>query len=83
VALDEADIAEDPGSAQLLALDEALTRLDGADPRMSTIVKLRYFAGLSIDETAQALAVSPRTVDREWTAAKAWLHRELKAEPGE
>lgn len=74
-------MATEQRSPELLALDEALTRLEARDRRMSDIVKLRYFAGLSVEETAEALSVSPRTVDRDWTAARAWLFRELSNEP--
>jgi len=63
--------------AKVLAIDEALQRLEQVDPPRAEIVMLRYFAGLSIDETAAALGVSPRTVDTGWRFAKAWLHREL------
>ncbi len=66
---------EDP--VRVLAIDEALQKLEQADPRRAELVMLRYFAGLSIDETAAALGVSPRTVDTEWRFARAWLHREL------
>ena len=66
---------EDP--AKVLAIDEALQKLEQADPRRAELVMLRYFAGLSIDETAAALGVSPRTVDTKWRFARAWLHREL------
>jgi RNA polymerase sigma factor (TIGR02999 family) len=61
----------------VLAIDEALAKLEQADPPRAELVMLRYFAGLSIDETAAALGVSPRTVDTGWRFAKAWLHREL------
>jgi RNA polymerase sigma factor (TIGR02999 family) len=61
----------------LLALDEALARMEQRDPRMASIVKLRYFVELSVDDTAAALGISRRTVLREWMAAKAWLHQEL------
>ena len=61
----------------LLALDEALTRLEKRDAAMAKVVKLRYFAGLTVKETAQALQSSPRSVNRQWSAARAWLHREL------
>lgn len=64
-------------SADLLALDSALERLESFDPRMVQVVELRHFAGLSIEETAEALGISPATVKREWTMARAWLHREL------
>ena len=63
--------------AELLAVDEALGGLERADPRRAEVVALRYFAELSIGETAQALGVSSRTVDTEWRFARAWLHREL------
>jgi RNA polymerase sigma factor (TIGR02999 family) len=66
---------QDP--AEVLAIDEALQKLEQDDPRRAELVMLRYFAGLSIDETAAALGVSARTVDTEWRFAKAWLHREL------
>jgi RNA polymerase sigma factor (TIGR02999 family) len=62
----------------LLALDEALTRLAAIDEQQSRVVELRYFSGLDIDETAAALGISPATVKRDWTTAKAWLGRELK-----
>lgn len=61
----------------LLALDEALTRLAEMDERQAQIVELRYFSGLSIEETAEVLDISPATVKRDWKMAKAWLHREL------
>jgi RNA polymerase sigma factor (TIGR02999 family) len=63
----------------VLALDEALARLAQYDERQARIVELRYFAGLSIEETAGLLEVSPRTVKREWTPARAWLHGELSS----
>jgi RNA polymerase sigma factor (TIGR02999 family) len=63
--------------AMVLAVDEALQELEKVDPPRAEIVMLRYFAGLSIDETAAALGVSPRTVDTGWRFARAWLHREL------
>ncbi|MCP4589830.1 MAG: sigma-70 family RNA polymerase sigma factor [bacterium] len=62
---------------ELLALDEALTKLEQRDPRRAQVAMLRYFAGLSIDETAEALGLSPRAVDNDWHFARAWLHREL------
>jgi len=77
VALETADGHLYPESEDLLALDEALERLEVKDPEMARIVKLRYFAGLTVEETAQAVGTSPRTVDRRWFAARAWLHREL------
>ncbi len=63
--------------ADLLALDEALTRLADLHPRQAQVVELRFFAGLEIEEVADALGVSTPTVKRDWTAARAWLNREL------
>lgn len=78
----EAVLDDTPGgehdAVELLAVDEALARLDAADPRKARVVTLRYFAGLSIEETAEALELSPATVKNEWLYARAWLHRELK-----
>jgi RNA polymerase sigma factor (TIGR02999 family) len=65
----------------ILAIDQALTRLNAIDPRQARIVELRYFAGLTEDETAQVLAVSPRTVKREWAFARAWLYGEMTRPP--
>jgi RNA polymerase sigma factor (TIGR02999 family) len=61
----------------VLALDEALTELTACDPRLCKVVELKFFAGLNIDETAEALEVSAATVERDWVAAKAWLHQRL------
>lgn len=63
--------------AELLDLDEALTRLAQLHERQARVVEYRFFAGMSVDETADALEISPATVKRDWTAARAWLHREL------
>ena len=65
---------------ELLAVDAALDRLAAADPAAAELVKLRYFAGLSIAESAAILGVSPRTADRLWTYARAWLRREIPPE---
>ncbi len=78
VELWEAAAALESDPAEVLALDEALARLRAYDPRKAEIVQLRYFAGLSIDETAEVLGLSPRQVDKEWRFAKAWLHRLLR-----
>lgn len=78
ISLSGVDLADDPDSLDLLALDEALSRLEKQDPRMSQIVHLRYFAGLSVEEAAEALNISPRTVKRDWNLARAWLYREIK-----
>jgi RNA polymerase sigma factor (TIGR02999 family) len=77
VSLDEAAIVLPERQIDLLALDEALDRLAGIDPRKSQIVEMRYFGGMSVEETAEVLAVSPITVKREWLKARAWLYREL------
>lgn len=72
----------DPGSpeesAGFLILDEAIARLEGVDPKAAAVVRLRYFAGLSIEETALALDASPATVKRDWAFARAWLRDELE-----
>ena len=62
---------------EILAVDEALTRLGQLAPQQARIAEMRYFGGLSVEEAAEALGVSPRTVKREWAVAKAWLHAEL------
>jgi len=66
-----------PSSIDALELDEALDRLATIDPQHARIVELRYFAGLTIEETSEALSISPATVKREWTFARAWLHHQL------
>jgi len=77
VSIDEAMAVSDERAADLIALDDALNALAEFDERESKIIELRFFGGLSIIETAEALGVSPGTVMREWTLAKAWLKREL------
>jgi RNA polymerase sigma factor (TIGR02999 family) len=67
--------------AMLPALDEALTRLEQIDPEQARIVELRYFVGLGIDETAEALGMSPATLKRRWSLARAWLFREMGGAP--
>lgn len=76
ITLDEA-VASSDGELDLVELDDALTRLAGFDARGCKIIELRFFAGLSIDETAQVLDISPATVKREWSTARAWLRREM------
>ena len=79
VSLDEhRDFLQVERSEELLALDEALHRLEKMNSRQSRIVELRYFGGLSVEETAEALGVSPITVKREWATARAWLRAELE-----
>jgi len=75
--LDEGLALSTNPDVNLLALDDALTKLEEIDPEKSKLVELRFFSGLSIDETAEVMSVSPRTVDRQWQTAKAWLHREI------
>ena len=77
VSLDEALVIFKERSADVVALDDALTALAELDPRKSKIVELRFFGGLSMEETAEVLKVSPITIKREWNKAKAWLYREL------
>jgi len=68
----------DSGSAALAALDDALDRLAELEPRQARVVECRFFGGMSVEETAAALGVSPRTVKRDWAVAQAWLHREIE-----
>lgn len=77
VELDEAMVVAPERGADLLALDEALTRLQALNERQAQVVELRYFGGLSEEESAEALKVSVRTVRRDWNFARVWLHREL------
>jgi RNA polymerase sigma factor (TIGR02999 family) len=79
LSLDEALGAPDRRDFDLVALDDALKDLANFDPKQGKLVELRFFAGLSIEESAEVLGVSPATVKREWAAAKAWLYRELSA----
>jgi len=73
---DSLAVATDP-ETMLPALDDALTRLEAIDAEQARIVELRFFAGLSIEETAEAIGVSPATLKRRWSLARAWLFREL------
>jgi RNA polymerase sigma factor (TIGR02999 family) len=77
VPLDEAMLMVEERADEVLALNDALAGLEEVDPRLVRIVECRYFAGFSIEETAEALEISPATVKRDWTVARAWLHREL------
>lgn len=78
VSLSEVAVVGEERSAELLALDEALGRLAAFDARKCRVVELRYFGGLSVEETAEVLGVSAVTVERDWKAAKAWLAREIR-----
>src|SRR5438067_7993331 len=80
VTLDEAALVTETRSEELLAVDEALERLAGQDRCRSQIVGLRYCGGLTVEETAEFLKLSQRTVEREWNMAKAWLYRALSGE---
>jgi RNA polymerase sigma factor (TIGR02999 family) len=77
VSLDDEGAFPEPSAWGLTALDDALADLATFDPRKSQVVELRFFGGLSVEETAEVLALSPATVKREWTFARAWLHRAL------
>jgi RNA polymerase sigma factor (TIGR02999 family) len=78
VPLDEAVLVSPDGTDQLIAVHESLSRLEKLDPRQSHIVELRYFGGLTVEEVAEVLGVSSKTVTREWNTAKAWLYGDLK-----
>jgi len=77
VRLEEEMVMSPERNVDLVALDEALTRLAGIDPQQSRIVEMRYFSGLSTEETAEVMGVSSRTVKRDWNVAKAWLRQEI------
>lgn len=77
LSLDEAIGLAGERGVNLIALDDALSALAAIDPQQSRIVELRFFGGLTVEETAEVLGVSPATVKREWSMAKAWLHREI------
>ncbi len=81
VDLDEVDIAAKEASTDLLALDEALDRLAEEELDVAQVVKLRYFAGLTIEQSAEALGISVRTANRHWAYARAWLYQQLR--PGD
>jgi RNA polymerase sigma factor (TIGR02999 family) len=81
VPLDEPLAVSADRADDVLALDEALERLAALDARQARIVELRFFGGLTVAEAAEVLGVSPRTIEREWTACRAWLRRELADQP--
>ncbi len=81
VALEGVDVAAAQRDVDLVALDDALTELAALDERQARIVELRYFGGLSIEEAAHTLALSPATIKREWTLARAFLHARLQGAP--
>ena len=80
VTLDDAGLAAKSRAIDLVALDDALNGLAQLDPQQSRIVELRFFGGLSIEETAELLELSPATIKRQWATARVWLHRELSRE---
>jgi RNA polymerase sigma factor (TIGR02999 family) len=82
VELEEAAVVAEDRGAELVALDEALKALAELDERQSRVVELRYFGGLSVEETGEVLNVSSATVRRDWTFARAWLQRELSNRGG-
>lgn len=77
ITFDDTMLASAPSSAEVLRVNEALEALAAIDPRQARVVELRFFVGFSIEETAEVLDISPATVSREWTLARAWLHDEL------
>ncbi|HSP16794.1 MAG TPA: sigma-70 family RNA polymerase sigma factor [Thermoanaerobaculia bacterium] len=77
VSLDDVAAAGGDRDDELLAIDEALSRLEKLDPQQSRVVELRFFGGLTVEETAAAMSISPATVKREWSSAKAWLYHEV------
>jgi RNA polymerase sigma factor (TIGR02999 family) len=77
ITLDEGLLLSDGNSGRVIAIDDALHQLAGIDPRKAQVVELRFFGGLTVDESAEVLGVSPETVMRDWKMAKAWLLREL------
>jgi len=79
VTLSEAVALPKQRELDLMALDSALQELSRIDPQQAQIVEMRFFAGLSIEETSQALGISPATVKRDWAMARAWLYREMRA----
>jgi RNA polymerase sigma-70 factor, ECF subfamily len=81
--LEEGSVIAPARCDELVALDEALEKLARVDTRQSRVVELRFFGGLTVDETATVLGISPKTVKREWSMAKAWLYGEVKARHGD
>jgi RNA polymerase sigma factor (TIGR02999 family) len=79
VSLADATMPVEERDLDVIALDEALTRLAEIDEQQSRVVELRFFSGLTVEETAEVMGISPATVKRDWSMAKAWLHRELSA----
>ena len=82
VSLDEAFVFSERQADELLAVDDSLNRLAEIDPRQARVVELRFFGGLSVEETGEVLGVSPKTIKRDWSVAKAWLYADLKERHG-
>ena len=80
---DSPEFLSEERSEELIALDEALTRLQELDSRQSQVVELRFFGGLTVEETAKVLGISPKTVKRDWAVARAWLHGEMSKDHSE
>ena len=81
IAIEGLPLVVEPRGVDILALDHALTEMASFDPRQHTIVELKFFGGLTIDEVAEAVSISPATVEREWAIAKAWLYQRLSSDP--
>jgi RNA polymerase sigma factor (TIGR02999 family) len=81
LALDDAVALPQRNNVDVVALDDALNALAEVDPRQSRVVELRFFAGLSLEETSEVMGIATATVQRDWTAARAWLHREISRGP--
>ncbi len=80
VSLTDVAVATKTEDLDVIALDEALERLEAIDKQQARIVELRFFSGMTVEETAEVLSISPATVKRDWSMAKAWLHREIRNE---
>ncbi len=83
IPIDEALVFVPEQSLELVKLDEALARLTKLDPRQGKIVELRFFGGLTVEQTAELLGISPKTVKRDWSVAKAWLYSEVRQTDGD
>jgi RNA polymerase sigma-70 factor, ECF subfamily len=83
LSLDEGLLLTQARSAELVAIDSALDRLAKLDPRQARIVELRFFGGLSVEETAKVVGISAKTVKRDWSVARAWLYEELRTDHGD
>ena len=81
MTLHERDIVSDGAMDEILTLDTALKRLEQLSPRQARVVECLFFAGFTVEETSEALELSPATVKRDWSAARAWLYREMHTDP--